>query len=176
MLVDMPTVTGMNFEACAIHDQGDRTVCPRGLRCALRVRALRDSVETSGTANFRASRAMIDRPNPCICRRAKQKTDRGVRQISIARSEYRLWPPRVYSCGADQSSTEPMSHHTARAPRRRKLSLYSGQFVTRYLARSNLARCGSLNLYGVTTYPSTSMLHGYRPSLIHATRSFEMTT
>lgn len=50
---------------------------------------LRENVETSGTGRFKFIGYAIDRMKPCVCLNASRNRARNVRQISIARSEYR---------------------------------------------------------------------------------------
>ena len=91
----------------------------------------------------------IERIKPCVCRSACLNTMRRVRHNSIAKSEYTGCPPGVVRRGADHTARASSLIETVRSPRRRRLSSYSAQLVTRRFCFGILARRSALNLCGI---------------------------
>jgi hypothetical protein len=63
-------------------------------------------------------------------RRNRLNTQASVRAVSMARSEYRRWPPRILRRGACHPANASGVNHSVRLPRRRRPASYSRQFVT----------------------------------------------
>jgi hypothetical protein len=68
--------------------------------------------------------------NPSVWRRGRLNTQASVRAVSMARSEYRGWPPRILRRGACHPANASGVTHNVRLPRRRRPASYSRQFVT----------------------------------------------
>lgn len=73
----------------------------------------------------------------------------------MALSEYTGWPPGVWRLSARHVCTTSCLSQTVTSPRWRRLSLYSGQFVTLYLFASNLCRRDELNLWALCISKAT---------------------
>jgi hypothetical protein len=73
---------------------------------------------------------MTEPISPSVCRYASRNTALNVSAVRIARSEYSGCPPRLVRRSASHAATASSENQTVKLPRRRRLSLYSRQFVT----------------------------------------------
>jgi len=101
------------------------------------------------TGSLSISSQAMERIKPCVYRSGCLNTMRSVRHISIAKSEFTGWPPGAVRCGADHTASASSLIQTVRSPRRRRLSSYSAQLVTRRFCFGILARRSALNLCGI---------------------------